>query len=138
MLNAITIQGRLVATPELKTAPSGTSVTNFTLAVERDFKNNTTGERDTDFFDCVAWRGTAEFVTRYFTKGRMAVVLGSLQTRKYVDKDGNNRRAVEIKAEKVYFGDSNNSGNGTTGQHPVYPGPAPEYEELGDGEDLPF
>ena len=136
MLNTITIQGRLTATPELKTTPSGASVINFTLAVERDFKNNTTGERDVDFFDCVAWRGTAEFVTSYFTKGRMAVVHGSLQSRKYVDKDGNNRRALEIQAEKVYFSDSINSGgNGNTAE---YTQPAPEYEALGDDEDLLF
>lgn len=140
MLNKIIIQGRLTATPELKTTPGGTAVTSFTLAVERDFKDKETGERETDFFDCVAWRSTAEFVTRYFTKGRMAVVCGSLQTRKYTDKDGNNRRATEIKVEKAYFGDSNNGGTGNTdaGQPTAYTQPAPAYEELNGDEDLPF
>lgn len=140
MLNTITIMGRLTATPELKTTPGGASVTNFTLAVERDFKDKETGERLTDFIDCVARRGTAEFVTRYFTKGRMAVATGRLQIRKYTDKDGNKRRISEVVAEDVYFADSNNGGAGNTdaGQPTSYTQPAPQYEALNDGEDLPF
>ena len=138
MLNKIMIQGRLTASPELKTTPSGANVTRFTLAVERDFKDKGTGEKITDFIDCVAWRGTAEFVHRFFTKGRMAVVVGSLQMRNWTDNDGNKRRNAEVVAENVYFCDSNNSGNGTAGQQPVYTGDAPEYEELGENEDLPF
>ena len=112
MLNHIVIQGRLTATPELKATPSGATVTSFTLAVERDFKDKESGERATDFIDCVAWRGTAEFVTRFFSKGRMAVVDGRLQLRVYTDKDGNKRRAAEVVAENVYFGDSNNGNRG--------------------------
>lgn len=141
MLNDVKLMGRLTATPELKTTPGGSTVTSFTLAVERDFKNKETGERDVDFFDCVAWRSTAEFVTRYFTKGRMAVVSGSLQTRKYTDKDGNNRRATEIKVEKVYFGDSEKKETGNTNAAqpaPAFAQPAPTYEELNDDEELPF
>lgn len=140
MLNQITIMGRLTATPELKTTPGGTSVTSFSLAVERDFKDKETGERTADFIDCVAWRGTAEFITRYFTKGRMAVVSGSLQTRQYTDKNGNNRRATEIVVEKAYFADSGNAsaGNTNAGQQPAYTPPAPQFEELGDDEELPF
>ena len=145
MLNDVKLMGRLTATPELKTTMSGVSVTNFSLAVERDYKNKETGERVTDFFDCVAYRSTAEFMTRYFSKGRMAVVCGSIQTRKYTDKDGNNRRAVEIQVDKAYFADSNNGGTGTTdaGQptayaQPAYTQPAPNYEELNDDEELPF
>lgn len=145
MLNHITVMGRLTATPELKTTPGGNSVTQFTLAVDRDFKDKETGERATDFIDCVAWRGAAEFVTRHFTKGRMAVVAGRLQLRSYTDKDGNKRRAAEIVVENVYFADSGNAGNGTpnAGQQPAYTQPtytqpAPVYEELKDDEELPF
>lgn len=135
MLNNITIMGRLTRDPELKTTPSGASVTSFTLAVERDFEVKETGERETDFFDCVAWRSTAEFVARYFTKGRMAVVCGSIQTRKYTDKDGNNRRATEIKAKKVYFGDSNNGNRGAENGDNYQTG---GWTEVPDGEGLPF
>ena len=140
MLNKIIIQGRLTASPELKTTPDGTTVTRFTLAVERDFKDKATGEKITDFIDCVAWRNTAEFVSRFFSKGRMASVAGRLQVRNWTDNDGNKRRNAEVVAENVYFCDSNNSGTGTTdgGQQPVYTETAPEYEELGDGEELPF
>lgn len=139
MLNHITIMGRLTATPELKTTPGGSSVTRFTLAVERDFKNKETGERATDFIDCIAWRGTAEFVTRFFAKGRMAAVAGRLQIRDYTDNDGNKRRVTEVVAENVYFADSNPAANtNNVGQQAAYPPPAPQYEELSDDEDLPF
>lgn len=145
MLNRITIMGRLTATPELKTTTSGTSVTRFTLAVDRDFKNKD-GSRTADFIDVIAWRGTAEFVTRYFAKGRMAVVSGRLQVRDYTDNDGIKRRAAEVVAENVYFGDSANTG---AGQQPASytpeaygapaPGqPAPTFEEIADDEELPF
>lgn len=129
MLNRITIMGRMTATPELRTTPGGSSVTSFTLAVERDFKDKETGERPVDFIDCVAWNGPAEFITRFLSKGRMAVVNGSLQTRKYIDKDGNNRRTMEIKVDKAYFADSITGGNSQ---------PEPQYEELRNDEDLPF
>lgn len=134
MLNTITIMGRLTATPELKTTPGGTSVTSFTLAVERDFKDKETGEKATDFIDCVAWRGTAEFVTRFFTKGRMAVVTGRLQLRDYTDRDGNKRRAAEVVAESVYFGDSNNGNRGAENGDNYESG---GYTDMGD-DDLPF
>lgn len=135
MLNTTTLMGRLTDTPELKTTPGGVSVTNFTLAVERDFKDKETGEKVTDFIDCVAWSRTADFVTRFFTKGRMAVVCGSIQTRKYTDKDGNNRRATEIKVEKAYFGDSNNGNRGAENGDNNQTG---GWTEVPDGEGLPF
>lgn len=106
MLNKVFIMGRLTRDPELRHTQSGTAVASFSLAVDRDFKDKTTGERTTDFIDVVAWRCTAEFVSRFFTKGRMAVVVGSLQIRDWTDKDGNKRRSAEVIAESVYFGDS--------------------------------
>lgn len=105
MLNKIFIMGRLTRDPELRRTQSGTAVTSFTLAVDRDFKN-ADGTKDTDFIDVVAWRNTAEFVSKYFTKGRMAVVEGRLQLRDWTDKDGNKRRSAEVVADNVYFGDS--------------------------------
>lgn len=104
MLNSITLMGRLVRDPENRKTATGKSVTSFTLAVERDIKTN--GEKETDFIDCVAWNGTADLVAKYFTKGRMAVVRGRLQIRTWQDKDGNNRKAAEVIADSVYFGDS--------------------------------
>ena len=105
MLNKCFFQGRLTRDPELRHTQSGTAVASFSMAVERDFKDKTTGERTTDFIDVVAWRGTAEFVSRFFSKGRMAVVVGSLQIRAWEDKEGNKRRTAEVIAESVYFGD---------------------------------
>ena len=105
MLNHIVIMGRLTKDPELRTTQSGVSVTSFTLAVDRDFKNKDSGEKSTDFIDVVAWRQTAEFVCKYFSKGRMAVAEGRLQIRDWKDRDGNNRRSAEIVADNVYFGD---------------------------------
>ena len=107
MLNKIFIMGRLTRDPELRRTQTGTPVTSFTLAVDRDFKDKTTGNRATDFIDVVAWRQTGEFVSRFFTKGRMAVVEGRLQIREWTDKDGNKRRSAEVQADNVYFGDSN-------------------------------
>ena len=115
MLNRIIIMGRLVRDPELRTTQSGTSVTSFTLAVDRDFKSRESGEKGTDFIDVVAWRQTAEFVCKYFTKGRMAIAEGRLQIREWKDKDGNNRRTAEVVAENVYFGDSKRDGAGDSG-----------------------
>ena len=106
MLNHITIMGRLTRDPELRRTGSGVAVASFTLAVDRDFGKNENGERETDFIDCVAWRQTGEFVSKYFTKGRMAVVSGRLQIRSWTDKDGNKRRTAEVVADNVYFGDS--------------------------------
>ena len=105
MLNKIFIMGRLTRDPELRRTNSGTAVTSFTLAVDRDFKN-ADGTKDTDFVDVVAWRSTAEFAAKYFAKGRMAVVEGRLQIRDWQDKDGNKRRSAEVVADNVYFGDS--------------------------------
>ena len=106
MLNKVFIMGRLTRDPELRRTQTGTAVASFTLAVDRDFKDKSTGERTTDFIDVVAWRQTGEFVSRYFTKGRMAVVEGRLQMRDWTAKDGNKRRSAEVVADNVYFGDS--------------------------------
>ena len=112
MLNHITIMGRLTRDPELRRTGSGIAVASFTVAVDRDFGKNENGERETDFIDCVAWRQTGEFVSKYFTKGRMAVVSGRLQIRGWTDKDGNKRRSAEVVADNVYFGDSRRDGEG--------------------------
>lgn len=155
MLNRIIIMGRLTAAPELKTTQSGLSVVSFTVACERDFGS---GEKQTDFIDCTAWRGTAEFVAKYFRKGSMIVVSGRLQSRKWEDRDGNKRTSWEIQADSVYFGESKRDeasspaegrrdvgdavpyGGGTgrgTGR-PVNVTP-PEFHELpGAGYDNPF
>ena len=106
MLNKIFLQGRLVADPELRHTQNGVAVASFRLAVDRDFKDRETGERKADFINVVAWRQTGEFVSRFLTKGRLAVVEGKLQTRDYTDRDGNRRYATEVVADNVYFGDS--------------------------------
>ena len=129
MLNHITIMGRLTRDPELRRTGSGIAVASFTLAVDRDYSPRDGGERETDFIDCVAWRQTGEFVSKYFTKGRMAVVSGRLQIRSWTDKDGNKRRSAEVVADNVYFGDSrrdgDNSGSAYGGN--TYSAPAPSY-----------
>ena len=106
MLNHIVIMGRLTRDPELRRTGSGVAVASFTVAVDRDFGGRDGGEKETDFIDCVAWRQTGEFVSKYFTKGRMIVVSGRLQIRSWTDKDGNKRRTAEVVADNVYFGDS--------------------------------
>ena len=108
MLNHIVIMGRLTRDPELRRTGSGVAVTSFTLAVDRDFSSKDGSEKETDFIDCTAWRQTGEFVSKYFTKGRMTVVSGRLQIRNWTDKDGNKRRSAEVVADNVYFGDSKN------------------------------
>lgn len=108
MLNKIILMGRLCTNPELRRTGSGTSVTSFSLACDRDFKSQS-GEKETDFIDVVAWKNTAEFVSKYFSKGRMAVVDGRLQIRDWTDKDGGKRRSAEVIAENVYFADSKRS-----------------------------
>ena len=110
MLNHITIMGRLTRDPELRRTGSGIAVASFSLAVDRDFSPKDGGEKETDFIDCVAWRQTGEFVSKYFTKGRMAVVSGRLQIRGWTDKDGNKRRTAEVNADNVYFADSKRYG----------------------------
>ena len=116
MLNKIFLMGRLTRDPELRHTPSGVPVASFSLAVDRDFKDKQTGEKSTDFIDIVAWRQTAEFVSRYFTKGRMSVVVGSLQLRDWTDRDGGKRRAAEVVADTIYFGDSRRDAE--AGGHP--------------------
>ena len=159
MLNKIFIMGRLTRDPELRRTQSGTPVTSFSLAVDRDFKSQS-GEKETDFIDVVAWRSTAEFVAKYFTKGRMAVVEGRLQMRDWTDKDGNKRRSAEVVADNVYFGDSKRDNaeggfNQTQGyaqsfnqvpqQQPAYQAPqnvssaASDFSMLSDDDpELPF
>lgn len=112
MLNHIVVMGRLTRDPELRRTGSGVAVASFALAVERDFTAKDGGEKETDFIDCVAWRQTGEFVSKHFAKGRMAVVSGRLQIRSYTDKDWNKRRAAEIVADNVYFGDSKKDAEG--------------------------
>ena len=151
MLNKIFIMGRLTRDPELRRTQSGTAVTSFSLAVDRDFKSQS-GEKETDFIDIVAWRSTAEFVAKYFTKGRMAVVEGRLQIRDWKDREGNNRRSAEVVADNVYFGDSKRDGapaGGSFSAPPAYGAPtggytAPvggssEFAEIDEEDgDLPF
>ena len=133
MLNHITIMGRLVRDPELRRTGSGIAVASFTVAVDRDFGGRDGGEKETDFIDCVAWRQTGEFVSKYFTKGRMIVVSGRLQIRSWNDKDGNKRRTAEVVADNCYFGDSRRDGEstgsfgGNTYGGNAYGAPAPSY-----------
>ena len=144
MLNQINIMGRLTRDPELRRTGSGIAVASFTLAVDRDFGGKDGGERETDFIDCVAWRQTGEFVSKYFTKGRMAVVSGRLQIRNWNDKDGNKRRTAEVVADNVYFGDSKkedskNEQPGYTGFVPNNSVPASDFAMLDDDDaGLPF
>ena len=112
MLNHITIMGRLTRDPELRRTGTGIAVASFTVAVDRDFSGRDGGEKETDFIDCVAWRQTGEFVSKYFTKGSMIVVSGRLQIRSWTDKDGNKRRTAEVVADNVYFGESKRSNEG--------------------------
>ncbi len=110
MLNHIDVMGRLTRDPEMRRTGSGIAVTSFTLAVDRDYSGKDGGERETDFIDCVAWRGTGESAAKYFTKGRMAAVTGRLQFRKWTDKDGKDRRNAEILVDHIYFcGDKKDS-----------------------------
>lgn len=138
MLNHITIMGRLTRDPELRRTGSGIAVASFTVAVDRDFGGRDGGERETDFIDCVAWRQTGEFVSKYFTKGSMIVVSGRLQIRNWNDKEGNKRRSAEVVADNVYFGESKRSsessnayGNNSYGNNNyggnTYSAPAPSY-----------
>ena len=158
MLNHITIMGRLTRDPELRRTGSGVAVASFSLAVDLDYSPRDGGERETDFIDCVAWRQTGEFVSKYFTKGRMIVVSGRLQIRSWTDKEGNKRRTAEVVADNVYFGDSkrdeqggnsysgNSYGNyGSVPAAPAYGGysapsaPASDFAMLDDDDaQLPF
>lgn len=144
MLNKVFLQGRMVADPELRHTPNGVAIASFRLAVDRDFKDRDTGEKKADFINVVAWRQTGEFVSRFFSKGRMAIVEGRLQIRDYTDRDGNKRTIAEVVADNVYFGDSKRS-DGDSG-HTYQPGqqssgtyPEPgELAEVSDDGELPF
>lgn len=105
-LNRVIIMGRLTKEPEMRRTGSGVAVTSFTLAVDRDFADKQSGTKETDFVDVVSWRQTAEFISKYFNKGQMAIVSGRLQIRSWTDKDGNKRRTAEVVADNVYFGES--------------------------------
>ncbi len=131
MLNKWEGMGRLTKDPELRRTPSGTAVATFSIAVDRDFKGKD-GERETDFIDIVAWRQTAEFVSKHFTKGRMAVVEGRLQIRDYTNKDGQKRRVAEIVADNIYFGDSKRDNDG---EGAAYKDPSSYADEYGAGND---
>ena len=136
MLNKIFVMGRLTRDPELRRTQTGTPVASFTLAVDRDLKDKQSGERKTDFIDCVAWRNTGEFVSKYFTKGRVAVVEGRLQMRDWTDKEGNKRRSAEVVAENVYFGDSRRDGDNGGYSAPAY-GSAPADYSAPSGYSAP-
>ena len=136
MLNHIVIMGRLARDPELRRTGSGIAVTSFTLAVDRDFAPKDGSERETDWIDCVAWRQTGEFVSKYFTKGRMAVVSGRLQIRNWTDKDGNKRRAAEVVADNVYFGDSKRDDHAGSA-YGGYSAPAQNYGGSNGGYSAP-
>lgn len=147
MLNHITIMGRLARDPELRRTSAGIAVTSFTVAVDRDFSGKDGGEKETDFIDCVAWRQTGEFVSKYFTKGSMAVVSGRLQIRSWTDKDGNKRKAAEIVSDNVYFGESKQSREHNGQESDNAPGsysgtasaPSKDYSVLDDDDaQLPF
>lgn len=144
MLNKIFVMGRLTHDPELRRTGSGTPVCSFSIACDRDFKSQS-GEKETDFFDVVAWRATGELVSKYFTKGRMAVVEGRLQIREWQDKEGNKRRSAEINADNVYFGDSRPaqaegaSGYGEADAFKDFP-PLDDFSPIegSSGKELPF
>ena len=138
MLNNACIMGRLTRDPELRRTTNGTPVVSVGLAVERDFKRQE-GERETDFLDVIAWSGTAEFISKYFSKGKMMIVDGRLQSREYKDKNGNNRRAVEIVAGSVYFGDSKkDKGDDNSTPAPVKESAQGGFAEIRDEGELPF
>ena len=150
MLNHIVVMGRMVRDPELRSTQSGISVCSFTVACDRDYKAKDGQEKETDFIDCVAWRSTAEFVSKYFTKGRMMVVSGRLQLRDWVDEDKNKRRSAEVVADSVYFGDSKSkdqeppevsysAADGFPGSSGLPAGFMPDFGAMGDdGGDLPY
>ncbi len=150
MLNHIVVMGRLTRDPELRYTQSQVPVASFTVAVDRDFSSRDTGERQTDFIDCVAWRSTAEFVSKFFQKGSMAVVSGRLQIRDWTDREGGKRRSAEIVADNVYFGESKRSredGQRSGGSQPRpasagygdMPTGGSAFAELDDGDgELPF
>ena len=134
MLNKIIIMGRLTRDPELRRTGSGTAVTSFSLAVDRDFKSQS-GEKETDFIDIVAWRSTAEFVSKYFTKGSMAAVSGRLQIREWTDREGGKRTTAEVVADNVYFGESKRRDGGDTSRPAAPSASAPAHRGSYGGYD---
>ena len=142
MLNKIIVMGRLGRDPELRRTQAGTAVASFSLAVDRDFKDKTTGERACDWIDVVAWRQTGEFAARYLAKGRMVVVEGRLQMRDYTARDGSKRRAAEVVADSVYFADSRQTAptpsEGNACEAALPEGPSNELRDLDDDGELPF
>ena len=156
MLNKIVLMGRLTRDPELRRTDSGIAVASFTLACDRDYSGKDGAEKQTDFVDIVAWRHTAEFVSKYFSKGRLIGIDGSIQTRNYEDKNGNKRTAVEVVADRAFFVDSKNSAQGSGSSYPSNPGnnfsrpaapaePASyssgsfgDFSEIDGEDDLPF
>ena len=124
MLNHITLMGRLVRDPELRRTGSGIAVASFRIAVDRDYAPKDGGEKKTDFIDCVAWRQTGEFISKYFTKGRMIVVDGRLEMRDWTDKEGNKRRSAEVIVANAYFGDSKRDGEGSSYSGSSFSAPA--------------
>lgn len=142
MLNHITIMGRLTRDPELRRTGTGLAVASFTVAVDRDWPNKETGEKETDFINCVAWRQRGEFVSKYFKKGSMIVVSGRLQIRSWTDDSGNKRTTAEIVAEDVYFGGGkkkeSTTANTSTYDNYIYPTPS-EFSMFNDDDSqLPF
>ena len=138
MLNHIVLMGRLVRDPELRHTASGVPVASFRIAVDRDFGNRETGEREADFIDVVAWRSTGEFVSKYFAKGRMAVVSGRLQMRNWTDKEGGKRISAEVVADNVYFGDSKRDSDGGSYNGSSYAGGGNNsYRSYGDSNSAP-
>lgn len=136
MLNRVVIMGRLTRDPELRRTQSGVSVCTITLAVDRDFEQG--GNTQTDFIDVVTWRNTAEFVSKYFAKGRMMVVEGSLQSRKWTDKNGQSRVSWEIHADRVYFGDSKREASSNTVDDSDFQKWGAAYADIEDDGELPF
>ena len=124
MLNQITIMGRFVKDPEVRYTPTQVPVASFTIAVDRDYADKETGKRDTDFIDCVAWRNTAEFISKYFAKGSLSVVTGRLQIRDWTDKEGNRRRNAEVIVDNIYFGESKRREQESNGYQNPYTAPA--------------
>lgn len=133
MLNNVVIMGRLTRDPELRRTQSGTAVTSFTMAVDRDFKSQS-GEKETDFIDVVAWRNTGEFAAKYLAKGRMAAVEGRIQARDWQDKDGNRRKSVEVVADNVYFAESKRDSKPQESRTVD----DQEFDEIEDDGDFPF
>ena len=137
MLNQLSIMGRFTAPPELKYTSNNTAVLSFTLAVDRDYSGRDGGEKQTDFIDCTAWRHTAEFISKYFSKGSMAVVTGKLYSRKWTDKDGNKRTAWEAQVDNIYFADSKKPTSEASEPVTGYEYGA-EFPEFDDDSELPY